>query len=247
MKVEESNHGSRRLADLLLLVASAVLSPPPATPAPKPISRPWTEWVSALSAVATVLLTGGIVWLGYVQYTVSHGQLSVMQRQLDDAEIKDSASIVIRNLAITGFPDHMVVSADISNIGPTRAEMVSIVPGFRWMPGRDLFTAARDPKFLIDPASPEGFTLDPSGGRHVEMPMSGADPSKFPENVRALLPTPAQLISGEFTSVVSVSANYKTIFGRTEHAVECLVYMRQQFHPCWGDSKRIGDQLDDRQ
>jgi hypothetical protein len=120
-------NGGRGLANLLLLVASAVLSPP-ATPAPKPAGRPWTDWVSAFSALAMVCLTGGIVWLGWVQYTVSHGQLSVMQRQLDDAEAKDSASLTIRNLSLSGFPDHMIAGFDISNIGPTRAEMVTVFP-----------------------------------------------------------------------------------------------------------------------
>jgi hypothetical protein len=74
-----------------------------------------------------VCLTAAIVWLAWVQYTVSQGQLAVMQRQLNDAEIKDSASVVIRNMALSGFPDNTVVSFDVSNIGATRADMVSVV------------------------------------------------------------------------------------------------------------------------
>jgi hypothetical protein len=171
-----------------------------------------------------------------------------MKRQLDDAEIKDSASIVIRNLAITGFPDNMLVNFDISNVGPTRAESVSLVQGFRWIPGRDVISAATNPGSMMYPNSPSdfGFALDPAEQRHIEMPIAGADPSDFPENARAWLPTSAQLISGEFTSVIDVTATYKTIFGRTQHVGDCLVYVQQQFRHCWGTSKRLGVRPEDR-
>ena len=231
------------LSDLLLSVASAILSPLPATPAPKPATRSWTDWLSALSAPAMVCLTGGIVWLGWVQYTVSNGQLRVMQRQLDDAEIKDSASVVMRHFAISGFPDHMIANFDVSNIGPTRAEMVTVIPTFRWGPrGPQTIGTLSDPKneSFYQP-NEFGFTLAPEELRHVDIPVRWIDPSKAPENMRASLPTAAQPTSEDFTSVVMITAAYKTIFGRVEHVGDCAVYQQQQFRHCWGDSsQRLG-------
>lgn len=76
--------------------------------------------------------------------------------------------------------------------------------------------------------------------------MSGVEPSHFPEDSRIALPTPAQLISGDFTSTVSVTATYRTIFRRTEHVGDCLVYVRQQFLHCSGEGMRIGVQPEDK-
>jgi hypothetical protein len=198
--------------------------------------RPLTEWVSALSAVATVLLTGGIVWLGYVQYTVSNGQLGVMQRQLNDAEIKDSASIVIRNLVLNGFPDNMVASFDLSNIGATRADMVSLTDPLIWGPKGHplgLITAPEEYMLFYQP-NKFGFTLAPQEQRHFDVPISKI---QLPGG-----PTDAQLISGDYITGLLITASYKTIFGRIEHVADCAIHDEQpQFHRCfgWGDNKRI--------
>jgi hypothetical protein len=85
-----------------------------------------------------------------------------------------------------------------------------------------------------------GFTLAAEEKRHIDIPLRGVDPSDFPENAKASLPTFAQLISGDFNSVVLITAAYKTIFGRVEHVGDCVVHDRQlEFRHCWGDNKRI--------
>jgi hypothetical protein len=199
--------------------------------------------VAAYSAAATAFLTFGIIVLGVSQYAVNKGQLAVMQRQLDDAETKNSASIVIHNLSLSGFPDHMIAGFDVSNIGPTRAEMFTIFPTFSWAPSGGQLGVTADPEknMLYDQPNEFGFTLAPEEQRHINIPIRGVDPLRFPENARASLPTAAQLISGDFTSVVLITAAYKTIFGRIEHVGDCALYDRQQqFRHCWGgDNKRI--------
>jgi hypothetical protein len=246
MKVEESNHGSRKtVTDLLLLVASAVFSPPPATPVPEPIRRPWTERVAAYSAAATSFLTVGIIVLGVSQCAVNQGQLAVMQRQLNDSEIKDSAALDIRNFSIGGFPDHTIAGFDISNGGPTRADMVVIVPTFIWAPGKDLYgIVARNANNLVfcGPPNEFGITLAPGEVRHLDMPISTVGSS---EEMSARMPTCDQLISGEYTSLISVTAVYKTVFGKVERVNDCAIYQPpQQFHHCWGDRKQIVDPME---
>ena len=121
-----------------------------------------------------VCLTAGIVWLGWVQYTVSQRQLAAMQRQLNDAEIKDSASVVIRNLALSGFPDNTVASFDVSNIGVTRADMVSLSDALVWGPkGHPLrLTSAPEEYMLFHQPNKFGFTLAPQEQRHFDVPVS---------------------------------------------------------------------------
>jgi hypothetical protein len=227
----ENDGETRGLPEQFFLLASGLVGPAP----PSRVERPWTERVSALSAFATVLVTGGIVWLGYVQYTVNNGQLRVMQQQLNDAEIKDSASIVIRNLVLNGFPDNMVASFDVSNIGATRADMVSltdpIVSGPKGHP-LGLTTAPEEYMNFYQP-NKFGFTLAPQEQRHFEVPISKFLPGG---------PTDAQLISGDYTTGFLITASYKTIFGRIEHVADCAIHDEQpQFHRCfgWGDNKRI--------
>jgi hypothetical protein len=232
MKSRENDPGSRGLPELFLSLASAIPSPPPGAP----IKRRWTEIVAACSAAAMALLTVGIIALGVSQYSVSQGQLAVMQRQLNDAEIKDSASIVIRNLAVSGFPDNTVASFDVSNIGTTRADMVSVSHIFTWGPKGhplSLLTAPEEPKIFFGQPNKFGFTLAPQEQRHIDVPIG---------KQLASPPTNAQLISGDYTSAVLITASYKTIFGRIEHVADCVTHDQQpQFHQCfgWGDNKRV--------
>jgi hypothetical protein len=202
--------GSPSLLELFVSFASGIISP---TPSSAPAKRPWTERIAAYSTAATACLTAGIIILGVSQCTVSKGQLAVMQRQLNDAEIKDSASVVIRDLSLSGFPDHMTVGFDISNIGPTRAEMVTIFPTFGWGPSGGPLSVVTDPErnMLYEQPNEFGFTLAPEEKRHIDMPIRGIDYSHFPERARASLPTDAQLISGEFASDMLITAAYKTI------------------------------------
>ncbi len=126
-----------------------------------------SETVSAYSALATVFLTFGIIMLGVSQCTV-------MQRQLNDAEIKDSASIVIRNLVLNGFPDNMVASFDLSNIGATRADMISLTDPLIWGPKGHplgLITAPEEYMLFYQP-NKFGFTLAPQEQRHFDVPIS---------------------------------------------------------------------------
>ena len=97
-----------------------------------------------------------------------------MQRQLNDAEIKDSASIVIRNLALSGFPDNTVASFDVSNIGVTRADMVSLSDALVWGPkGHPLrLTSAPEEYMLFHQPNKFGFTLAPQEQRHFDVPVS---------------------------------------------------------------------------
>jgi hypothetical protein len=178
MQPSEKDVGSGRWVELLTSLVRAAVTPPPSAP----VQKSGTEKLAAYSAAATAFLTVGIIVLGVSQYFVNKGQLAVMQRQLDDAELKDSASVLIRNLAIAGFPDHTIASFDLYNIGPTRAEMVTIIPTFKWGPqGPQTMSNLVDPREMLFYQPNEfGFTLASEEHRHVDMPVPGVESFEIP-------------------------------------------------------------------
>ena len=86
--------------------------------------------IIAFAAVATL-------FAAIVQGVIFNRQLGVMQRQLNDSEVMEAASITLRNLSISGFPDNPVLSLDVNNSGRTRADQVTVISGFNWEPGHN--------------------------------------------------------------------------------------------------------------
>jgi hypothetical protein len=79
-----------------------------------------------------------------------------------------------------------------------------------------------------------GFRLTSEEHRHIDIPVQGVDPSKFPEKAKLSLPTTAQLTSGDFISAILILIAYKTVFGKIEHIGDCAFRDRQQqFRHCW--------------
>ena len=114
-------------------------------------------WIIAFAAV----LNFGASLL---QWSTMRRQADITQRQLDDAEIQEAASITIRNLTVTGFPDKPIVSFEVANSGKTRADRVTIVPGYTWMPTETVFGFLSREDAFGGPtrASEFGFSIEPS-------------------------------------------------------------------------------------
>jgi hypothetical protein len=101
--------------------------------------------------------------------------------------------------------------------------MVTIIPEFKWGPtARQMFSNLVDPRDILFYQTNEvGFTLTSEQHRHIDIPVQGVDPSKFPEKAKLSLPTTAQLTSGDFISAILILIAYKTVFGKIEHIGDC--------------------------
>jgi hypothetical protein len=173
---------------------------------------------------------------------VFQGQLGALQRQVRDAEIQEAASISIRNLAVSGFPDKTVVSFDGVNTGRTRAEQFSADVISMWVPPQGVFETVTK-SVGTGPVVPSqfGITVDPSDPpRHMTRSVDVAPTiPNLPPDMLKHMPTRERLISGEVVSIISVVGIYKDVFGRVQHVVDCVIYNPGTgFGTCRGQSNR---------
>jgi hypothetical protein len=197
----------------------------------------WTLGLLGATFIAVFAYTSVAAW----QAWLTRRQLSVMQRQLNDSEIQEAASLTIRNFVIEGFPDSTVASFDIVNSGRTRGDQVTMDPVYVWMPATGLG------KWLLDEhafggrinSSELGFSIEPSEApRHFRIPIQTTDAFKeFPPEARARLPSKDDIISGRFASIVYIWGTYQDVFGKTHHVVDCLVYTGAVFQTCFASNR----------
>jgi hypothetical protein len=201
-----------------------------------------TVWMS-VATIMMALATAAIFALGIFQYLTLSGQLAVMQRQLDESEMLDAASITIRNFSVSGFPDNTVVDFEVVNAGKTRADKATFDPGYVWVPAADLFGFLRKEHALGSRTQPSdlGLSLEPTDEpRHFRFPIETIQAfDKFSAEVRAKLPTRDDVMSGRWASVIYIVGTYADIYGKTHHVADCLAYLGGAgFQACFAANRR---------
>jgi hypothetical protein len=200
----------------------------------------WLQWFT-LGFVC--LTTIGI----FVQAYIFYGQQQTMQRQLNDFEIQESASLDIKNFSIQNFPAHPTVVYDISNSGHTRADQ--ILPGifsgtFLLKNETDLFLTAQP--FAFSAPNINGFSLSPGEpSKHfswvLTRPPFGPYPAGWPEEALKSAATLADILKGDkFGFYIMVDVPYLDVFGHPHQTYDCLIYRAQpkQFVPCTAQHDR---------
>jgi hypothetical protein len=197
---------------------------------------------TARATVWMAAATAAIVVADVFQYVITSGQLAVMQRQLDDSEILDAASITINNFNVTGFPDNMVMDFEVVNAGKTRADKITMDPGYIWLPASALFGHLRKEHALggRTQASDLGFSLEATDPpRHIRLPIQTIQAfENFPAEVRTKLPSREDIVSGRWASVISLWGTYADVFGKTHHVADCLAYIGAGFQACFPANRR---------
>ncbi len=192
-----------------------------------------------------------------IQAIIFNRQLAIMQRQMNDAEIQEAASITIQNLAVAGFPDEIVLSYDVLNTGRTRADQVTTEPGYMWVNSDGKLTLEQQ-KFTIlhqisqnqigfggrSNPSEMGITIDPKDAPQHVSRRFGALP-QIPYGVPAeelskwKLPTRQDIITGHTISFFYVTGIYRDIFGHILHVVNCTAFTGgPSWESCEGQQNR---------
>jgi hypothetical protein len=183
--------------------------------------------------------------IAVIVYTcVTRQQLNVMQRTLDDAEIQEAASVTIRNLTITGFPDNTIVSFDVVNSGRTRADQVIMPVMSNWFQPNDEFEILKN---VPSPNNPNefGFSIEPSDPpRHMSFQL-GSFPFwpkgiPIPAEVLKRSPTKDDFISGRREITFTIAGIYLDVFGKVHHVADCVISRggAGHFEPCMGQQNR---------
>jgi hypothetical protein len=199
-------------------------------------------WDRAGVVALTVAAIVGVVAV-LVGNSDSAKQRGVMQRQLDDAEIQEAASITIRNLKVEGFPDDVVVSYDIVNTGRTRADQLNTPLISSALPPSEEFKIFLN-KWGVGFTSPNinGRSIAPSDPPlHVTVPMGAvaAIPPEIPPEFRAKLPTREDFMMGRREAYYAVVGAYLDVFGKDHHFTECVIFhVRIGFEPCTAQHDR---------
>jgi hypothetical protein len=187
--------------------------------------------------------TGALVVVSVVTACIFWRQLNVMQRQLDDAEIQEAASITIKNLTAAGFPDNIVISYDISNHGRTRADQVNVHLAHGTMRPEEEFKIFTG-EFGVGFTSPNvnGLSIDPSDPpRHISFPFGSLPliPQGMPPEILAKLPSKEDFVSGRVLAYFAVLGAYLDVFGKVHHVTDCVIFHRGNgFEPCTANHGR---------
>lgn len=217
--------------------------PPPNAHGPPPEISKWhisdrpIFFVTLAGVIAVVAYTTVAAW----QACLTRDQLAVLQRQLSDQEIQESASITISNLVVAGFPDNPVMKFDVKNSGRTRADEVTVVGDYLWTGrgGEMEILGKPETYFKMGTTSKLGFSLEPTDPpRQLSMPMTKIPPT-FPSMTqaeKAKFPTRNDFIIGKFVSIYAVIVNYKDVFGRITGVSNCILYNENGWSPCFGQN-----------
>ena len=202
---------------------------------------------TAYATIAIAAFTAAILVLGYFQYRVTNGQLVVIQRQLDDSEIQEAASITLRNFGVNGFPDQPVISVDVVNVGRTRADQVTVDAGAYWVRGHDVLA-------LLNQVSSQfggrtipnefGFSIEPNETPHnIVLPIQPLPPPGMPKEAK--LPTREEFVSGDVTTVLYVIGSYRDVFKNIHRVVDCGAHFpasKGAFISCFSSNRHYDNQ-----
>jgi hypothetical protein len=174
-------------------------------------------WLNGITGVAAAIALAGI--------GVLLGQQRIMQRQLNDTEIQEAASISLRNFSIAGFPDKPTITVDVVNTGKSRADWISIIPVAAWVSGPDVTKLINQQAQGLGTIRPNkfGFSLESTDPpRHVVTQTQSLPPVP-PEGIPPLkeVPTREEFISGNVSTMIYVIAAYRDVFGNTHSVVDC--------------------------
>lgn len=212
------------------------------------------ERLTALSTFAIFLATATAVGIGIAQWRALYStdeairiQADIMRRQLDDAEIQEAASVTIRNLTITGFPDNTIVSFDVVNSGRTRADQVIVPVISSYFQLNDELGILTGKGGLGGPTNPNplGVSIEPSDPpRHMSVQL-GSIPFwhkeiPIPAEVLKKLPTKDDFISGRREIIFAIVGVYLDVFGKVHHVTDCVISRggTDRFEPCIGQQNR---------
>jgi len=169
--------------------------------------------VTVAGFFAVVAYTSVAAW----QASLTGDQLTVMQRQLDDSEILEAASVTIKNITVQGFPNNTIISFDISNDGRSRADQFANMVFPAAVPKKSDPGALRKypPAFL--PPNTSGISINPS------------DPDRHFVYSQPPLPH----IDDAWPYFVIV-ASYLDVFRKPHHLFDCVILydVRVGFQPC---------------
>jgi hypothetical protein len=216
------------------------------SPQEKPTSaksqEPDKKWWHTNDLPMLIVTFFGVV--AVVVYTcVTHQQLNVMQRTLDDSEIQEAASITITNLTAAGFPDNIVISYDIENHGRTRADQVMVVLASGSMRPEEEFKIFTG-EFGVGFISPNvnGLSIDPSDPpRHISVSFGSLPliPQGIPPEISAKLPRKEDFVSGRFEVYFAVLGAYLDVFRKVHHVTDCIIFHSGNgFEPCTANHGR---------
>jgi hypothetical protein len=211
----------------------------------------WWKVPSDRFALFVVLFTLALVVVGSLQWQLMRSQLGELRRQLDDSEILEAASVTIKNLRVSGFPERPVADFDVVNSGRTRADAINILSSFDWtLATGKAVTIPRDPYGDEGWAvSDFGFSLEPTDPpKHLSMYAISIPPireitrkykSNPPEQEdEPKLPSGDDFLSGRFYAFVYVVGTYKDIFGKPHHVSDCVTYSGTGFQSCFSSNRR---------
>lgn len=190
--------------------------------------------------IATVFLLFATALFTALAWWVFKGQLRAMQRQLNDSEIQEAASITLRNFTIGGFPDNPSISIDVVNSGRTRADYVSVNGGSYWVRGSNVSRLLEqiESGWPLNNVIDFGFSLDPNEPpRHLNIGVLPLPPNGFPPE--AAIPTREEFISGDITTVIYALGTYKDVFGKSHYVVDCGAHIpgRSDFLSCFAGNR----------
>jgi len=195
-------------------------------------------WAKVTGIGTTIAAVSGTLAAGFFAW-----QSINLQRQVRDNELQQAASVSVENLTVSGFPDRPVVSFDLKNAGPTRAENVTADPAYLWTSPAgvmQLFDKGFGGRSL---SSDLGFSIGPSEVRHMTTQMRTAIPSddpnfkNMPSTKTFHVPTRDDILSGKMVSVYAVTVTYKDIWGNVQHVSDCIVYNGSGFAACFGENR----------
>ena len=195
----------------------------------------WTKITGIGTIIAAV---SGTVAAGFFAW-----QSLTLQKQVHDNELQQAASISIENFGISGFPDHPVLTFDLKNTGPTRAEYVTADPEDVWTPPIGLMQLLDHGLGGRTQPSNLGFTVGPSETRHMTAPMGTAIPNEMegfkniPAKDRVNLANRDAIMSGRMLTIFAVWVTYRDIWGHTLHVSDCIVHTATGFSTCFGENR----------
>lgn len=204
------------------------------------LSTSRATWVSAFFTLAVVVV-------GVFQSCTIQNQLNVMQRQMDDAEIQEAASISIKNFAIEGFPDNPQIVFQLLNAGRTRADQIGPVVNSGTIETKDELDFFIKPGLGINRPNINGFSLNPSEQKAFSYPINlfpfevFTRDKSIPPDVLKLIQTRDDIVNGgQWTLYVRIMVPYLDVFKKQHQTSDCLIYRAQtkKFETCTAQHDR---------